>query len=85
MAQSSSLTCLLLAALSVCAHPAAAQQIQFPRTSPPAASLPPTLNTPGSYSTTPGANLTTPVNPYAGSAAAAITSLPTLVEPVKKM
>jgi len=71
VARSSSLTCLLLAALSVCAHPAAAQQIQFPRTSPPAASLPPTLNTPGSYSTTPGANLTTPVNPYAGSAAAA--------------
>ena len=81
VARSSSLTCLLLAALSVCALAADAQQIQFPRTNPPAASLPPTLNTPGSFSTTPGtaipsntipgATLTAPINPYTGSAAVA--------------
>ena len=59
---------MLLAALGVCASAANAQPIQFPRSGPPA-SLPPTLNTPGSFSTTPGA--TTPINPYTGSAAAA--------------
>src|SRR5437763_3814444 len=60
---------MLLAALGFCAGSATAQPIQFPRSGPPPASLPPTLNTPGSFSTTPGA--TTPINPYTGSAAAA--------------
>lgn len=65
---------MLLFALTVCAvltvvSAANAQPIQFPRSGPPAASLPPTLNTPGSLSPTPGA--TTPINPYTGSAAAA--------------
>jgi len=65
---------MLLAALGLCADSALAQAIQFPRTSPPAASLQPTLNTPGSFSTAPGAvapGTTTPINPYTGSAAAA--------------
>src|SRR5438876_880830 len=60
---------MLLTALAVCAQLTEAQTIQFPRSGPPAASLPPTLNTPGSFSTTPGA--TTPINPYTGNAAAA--------------
>jgi hypothetical protein len=58
-------------ALAVRANTLLAQSIQFPRT-PPAASLPPTLNNPPpiSSSIAPGAAATS-INPYTGSAATA--------------
>jgi hypothetical protein len=59
-------------ALAVRANGLFAQTIQFPRSTPPASSLPPTLNSPPpiSSSIAPGA-AGAPINPYTGSAATA--------------
>jgi len=56
---------IVLAALAVCARPADGQQIQFPRTSPPATTAPSFGSAISGPS--PGAAVTTPVNPYTGS------------------